>query len=266
MANIEDIKKHAGQMNFGSAPKMPFYPYLRINGNEGTFTLNEKNGDKFEQHQIGTDLSVIMLRVRRRLQNFSSGMSTTEHNYGGDKVVLFLTDPESKRTIKIDEGLASEIREKHPELGTEQVVYSLYEGQLVRLTVKGGSLGSDNEPQGSTSFYDYLQTFKGEDHVWMYHTKLSAIEKVNKKLRKKYFAINFERSDKVDELELDVVAENMTTLFNLINVQDEYYGNVKGKRIDAAQQPVKKELAEEETIPVIDLEEGDEIKPEEIPF
>lgn len=267
MSKIDEIAQYAGSSSFGSVPRMPYYPYLRINGNDGGFVLTKRNGDKSEKESVGGTASVIILRVRRRLTDFASGMSTTEHNHKGDNVTLFQTDPDTGKTHKVQSGVAEQIRAAYPVLGTEQVVYSLFNSELVRLVVRGGSLGSENEPKGSTSFYDYLGKFKGDSHVWMYHTNLSCIQKTNKKLRKNYYAINFEQGDKLSDVELDIVADYMKTLFDLINIQDEYNKNVKGPRVNTGPK-VKEGVDEpqEETVPIINLDDENEIKPDEIPF
>lgn len=264
---IDSINQYGDSKSFSRPPKMPSYPYLRLDGNMGVFTLTTRNGDKSEKVEVGKQVDIIMLRVRRRLSDFNSGESTTEHNHKGDNVVLFQTDSESGVTRKLDTGRAEEIRERHPELSTEQVIYGLYNSDLVRLIIKGGSLGSETKSAGAIPFYEYLNQFKGDDHVWMYHTTITPRKEINKKLRKEYYAMNFVRSEAIADVEIQQVSEWMKKLYDLIKEQDDYQGNTKATADPSKLLEKKNEGVDEqpqEEIPTISLD--DEIKPEDIPF
>jgi hypothetical protein len=89
-------------------------------------------------------------------------------------------------------------------LRTVQIVYALLlttanEPELVRITVKGASLGSEAKAEGVPTFYQYISSFPREAHMWEYITELSAVVEEGAKT---YFAIDFKQLTKLTPEEL----------------------------------------------------------------
>lgn len=61
--------------------------------------------------------------------------STNEHNHKGERLILWTPHG-------TEYGTSDALRQRYPNLRTHQIMYALYNGDLVRFTVKGSSLGS----------------------------------------------------------------------------------------------------------------------------
>jgi hypothetical protein len=155
-------------------------------------------------------LTVVFLKIRRRLiERGKKGeilRSTSEHNHKGDVVSLF--EANSKERIT---GIASDLREKYEGLRTVQIVYALLcvgpnEPELVKLIVKGASLGSEAKAESTTDFYSYISSFNGDEHFYQYKTKLTPVLEEG---QRSYYAINFERGERLSEKSYAFAVEKM---------------------------------------------------------
>lgn len=213
---------------------------------------------KPEEVNLGQNISVIFLKIRRKLvergQDGKIVLSTNEHNSAYDAVDLY----GDKGFIETRNAKA--IREAHPGLRTVQIVYALLmadiksEPELVRLTVKGASLGSDAKDAATTDFYKYIGGFSKDEHMWEYVTNLSA---VLEKGQKSYYCIDFKRGDKLDEGFQKMAIDRMKEVhFNCVEVEN----SLKEKRAayaDAAPTPAEGTGIEHPK---------DEPNPDDIPF
>lgn len=246
----EDLTKYSGEEYYKRPARLQLDEF-RLQGNDGHFLRIKKEGEEYVKEKLGNQITGVFLRIRRRLVNFKGKMSTSEHNTTADDVVLFNDGKQEK-------GIAKELREKYPTLKTEQIVYffDLASHQLVRLTVHGSSLGSENKPADSVPFYEYLGTYKGDEHVWEYATICSA--KAEKGALGEYYAIHFERGNKLDDATFAIVSEKMKMLHDTFIAQDTYYKTLE-KKETAKQDALEKQ--ESKVIPVTD-----EIKAEDLDF
>ena len=155
---------------------------------------------KPEEVNLGTPIKVVFLKIRRRLvERTSKGeiiCSTNEHNSKADAVTLL-----RHRTKEQKHGIAEDIRKAFPGLRTVQIVYALLlhgtgEPELVRLTIKGASLGSEAKGEGVPTFYEYISSFPDGEHMWEYVTELHPVIEEGAKT---YFAIDFKRGQKLEE-------------------------------------------------------------------
>lgn len=231
---------------------------LKLNGDEGVFYLthlDEAKGEdgRYRKEKIEGTPEVVFLKIRRRLIEASSTgvvKQTTEHNHPDDVVKLF---GENNLT---DSGTARELREKYETLRTEQIVYCRYKGQIVRLSVKGASLGSEKKAKTTTDFYAYLKSFQGDDHWYETRTRLSVIKEGEART---YYCIDFQRGEALDEEQKAKVIENMTTVYENCKAFDDYYRKA----------PV---VTQETELPTIAADDSgtsypdDEINPDDIPF
>lgn len=269
------LSEMSGENDAGSAPKL-ILNQIRFNGKKGVYvfenvkkglieTVDPKTGKtkkSYEKVGLGETIEVIFLKIRRRLYEFrkdQKALATNEHNHAGARVTLFGGE-------KIENGIASELREKYPKLRTQQVIYALYQGEMVRLIVKGASLGSTTKPKDVDDFYSYLSKFQGknDEHFYEYKTILSVGEEEGP--LGSYFVMHFAKGDKLEDL--SEVETNMEIAFNHCKEADEYYLSKMPvpehlKDLQKTQSTGEKEI---DTVEYPDDVDEDEINAEDIPF
>jgi hypothetical protein len=165
---------------------------------------------KPEEQNLGASVRLVFLKIRRKLVECADKgeiiRSTTEHNTKADAVTLY-----DSRTNQSVRGVAADLRKLHEGLRTVQIVYALLltntsEPELVRLTVKGASLGSEAKLPDVMDFYTYIASFPRNEHMWQYGTIL---EPVLEQGRKSYYAINFTHGEKLDPETLVLAEEKL---------------------------------------------------------
>lgn len=121
MTTLEEM---SGENSTGS-PKLVLNEII-INGQEGKFKFRNVLGGlvevdgkkKYPETELGDKISVVFLKVRRKLMQHRKGtrpLVTNEHSHKDNFVSLFGGE-------KIVRGIASEIREANEKLRTIQVV------------------------------------------------------------------------------------------------------------------------------------------------
>lgn len=260
MINKKKLSEMSGENESGGAPKLVLNQ-IRFNGKKGVYVYEDVKGGLIEdsstgkksyaKKNLGNDIDVVFLKIRRRLYQFRKDEKprvTNEHNHSGARVVLF--------GDKIENGIASELREKYPQLRTQQIVYGLYQGELIRLVVKGASLGSKAKAKGVDDFYTYLAKYKGEDHFYENTTNLTVGEEAGE--LGEYYVMNFAKGRKLTETEIEeAVTPNMETAFNFCQESDHYY---------LSRMPKELEKEHKETPAVAEYVDVDEIPEGDIPF
>lgn len=252
-----NTKELTGQSNYQSRDRLVLNEVL-LNGDKGYLRKRIWVGrtrdqqEKPEEIDLGKETKVIFLKIRRKLvergRDGSITRSSGEHNTVNDTVTIY----ESKEQVYT--GNAREARKKFEGLRTVQIVYALLsqaksEPELVRVLVKGASLGSDSKPEGVLDFYQYLGSF-GEDAICDFITKLGVVQEHG---MKDYYAMTFSRGDLVPESLREFVLEKLQFVHDYTSKSD-------AGKIDI----VKESVAEEEVDEIKYPEE--EINPEDIPF
>ncbi len=251
----EEILKATGQSNPQSTPRLILNEVL-LNGDEqsGNYRkriwVDKKDDAKPEDIDLGNQIPTVWLKIRRKLvERGRDGQilrSSNEHNTVNDTVSIY---QDSKEVFK---GNAKDARAMYEGLRTVQVVYALLltgkEPELVRLTIKGASLGSDAKPKGVMSFYDYVSTFDTEPII-NYITNLGSIKEEG---RKTYYAMTFTRGKAVEN-KMDVVLENLARVHEYCTKCD------KGAVLPVGTEHV---VAESEDITYPE----EELNPADIPF
>ena len=203
--NTDEMELYTGE-NYYRKTKRLDLPELSLNGQRGVFkkgeSLRKKGGEGWQSEEIQGEVSGVFLRIRKILKDYKSEMWTPEFNSNTDEINLF--QGFGKGRVILDSGKASEIRTKYKSLRTHQIVYFLMNNnEIVRLIVKGASFGSEKKSDKTVSFYDYLSSFIGDEHVWQYYTKLEPVKEVS--TLGTYYAIHFERGNKLNDEELEIV-------------------------------------------------------------
>lgn len=207
---MDDVSHMTGENNFKRANR---YSEVTFNGSKGEFYFRDKdaerdvNTNKYPKTNLGTELAVIFLKVRRVLQAKYNprepSLRTSEHNVKGDAVWLY-KGKDKAGTAVADKTLAMESK-----LYTNQIVYCYLpeKKEVVRLILKGASLGSDKTAKGVLKFYDYMQSFKGGEHMRDYVTNLVPV--TEKGPQGDYYAVDFQRG-------LELTLERKETVVGLI--------------------------------------------------
>lgn len=252
---MENVLEMTGQTEY-QKPQNVKVNTVRLNGQTGKFIYvdlkNKPEDGRADEHELGTSINVVFLKIRRRLAFFDGGeqrfMQTSEHNSVDDVVTYFPTN---------ERGVASAIREKYPQLRTNQIVYCLFKSpngvEVVSLLVKGASLGSRAKADTTTDFYSYLGSFNEENPIHEFGTKLSAVKEEGK--TGAYYAIDFQKGKRMEDKKIEIVVDHIKEIHERTQSQDAHYS--KG-----APEVVKQD---EEYVPTVEYPEED-INPDDIPF
>lgn len=255
----EEIAQMTGEAQYRK-PQLLKINSLKLNGETGKFVLThltEPKGEdgRYVKEEIDGSVELVFLKIRRRLIEASRDgivRSTSEHNTPNDVVVLF-----NQKDNTTEKAPAREIRDKYEVLRTEQIVYARFRGQVVRLSVKGASLGSADKSKEKMDFYKYLTSFQEDAHFYEYKTRLDAIEEGE---TRKYYCINFARGEKLTDEQLGKVYEDIKMVHESCSKFDKYYDVSTVREI---KQDIEKESIEGKN----DVEyPEEEINPEDIPF
>lgn len=232
--------------------------------------VGKQRDQRPEEVNLGDSVSVIFLKIRRKLvQRGDRGkvlFSTNEHNAATDVVDLY------GESGYLRSGSAKALREAYPGLRTVQIVYALLvkgaeEPELVRITIKGASLGSENKDDGTTDFYKYLSSFGREEHVWEFATNIYV---VLEKGQKSYFCMHFERGQKLDDTFLALALEKMKEVHFKCAEIDKARADKRNaaERVvypeDNADQPAHDPALDEDARPA--QTHPNDINPDDIPF
>lgn len=222
--------------------------------------IGNPKDQKPEEINLGKSIRVVFLKIRRRLvERGKDGKiirSTGEHNTPKDAVTLY--EPETKRRIN---GVAEDLREQFGGLRTVQVVYALLyrdktdQPELVRLTIKGASLGSEVKAKDVMDFYGYISSFrKDNSHFYEFETILTPVLEQGKQT---YFAIDFKRGEKLGQEDYAYVLEQMERVHNNCVEVDK----LRASRIIKASETTDDVV--DDTLPP---HMKDDVNPDDIPF
>jgi len=253
----EELAVATGEAQYNK-PQLLKLKSLKLNGDKGVFTLTHLDGQKgedgrYKKEEIEGPVEVVFLKVRRRLIEASrDGLvrSTSEHNTPNDVVVLF--NQKDNTTEKMP---ARDLRDKYEALRTEQIVYCRFKGEVVRLSVKGASLGSNTKSKTTTDFYAYLSSFQENGHFYSVKTKLVPVQEGDTRT---YWCVDFKRGDELTPEQQEAVYADIAKVHASCSNFDKYY--------DVSTVPqIKKDIEVEKT--KVDGEyPEEEINPEDIPF
>lgn len=257
---MDNLSQYSNESQYRRPPKL-ILNEVRISGTDGVFQktlLREKKelNEQYGVEDLGKEIKVVFLKIRRKLVEYTKKdgfvRSTTEHNHRGDVVTLF------HKAGGRDVAPAEQLRQTYPGLRTIQVVYAMLMdgvgGEVVRLNVKGASLGSQNKREGVMSFYDYLTSFTDNEHTYEYVTVLKA--ESEKSALGQYYCINFVRDNKLSPEQMEKIGQEMKRIHVYTTALDAFYQGDKNE-----------DKGKEESIPTIQVESSeDEIRADDIPF
>ncbi|MBV9825181.1 MAG: hypothetical protein JO001_05860 [Alphaproteobacteria bacterium] len=235
-------------------------------------TAEQKKGEKPEEVKLGNSIKVIMLKIRRALQERDGerlARWTSEHDGVDDIVEL-----RSAYDKEVEVGSARRLREKYGNLRTVQNVYGLLldgtkEPESVKIQIKGAALGSEAKADDVPTFYQYVSSFgknaDGEkEHLRQFATVLSAVKEKGK-TGKAYFTINFTRGEQL-AADMQAVADAaLRDIHGKIVAQDQAR-SARIKAMKATPEVVAEGNAEPEADEAASDYPAEDINPDDIPF
>ena len=254
-----DLSGLSGERNVKPAPKYNL-PTVQLNGNEGLFYEKIFSEEGSTKTEAGKEISGVMLKFRRKLSAFTKThvTSTNEHNSSRDRVTVFETKLEGGKavgTTMIDSGNSQEMKKKH-NMKMTQVIFFMVKpsNKIIKLSIKGSGL---------SGLFEYYNEFPGSDeHTYQYISKINAIlaeEKTPAGLD--YYTLTFEKGEKVEGEDFDLVAKNIREVAGKIQEIEDYYSSFETEEEKMA----KGVDIKDEDIPIID-EGEEEINVKDIDF
>ena len=230
--------------------------------------IGKARDEKPLEEKLGEIANVVFLKIRRKLVERSQGgtiaLSTNEHTSAGEVVDLY------GENGFIASGSAKALRERYTGLRTVQIVYALLLGkatvepELVRIIVKGASLGSEAKDDKTTDFYKYISSFSKDEHVWEYVTQLNV---VLEKGAKNYYCIDFKRGDKLDDAFLKLAFDKMKEVH--LKCVDIDTARTQKRSVDSNNRPTHVEdinADDAPSDPAPGADPFDKVNPDDIPF
>lgn len=205
------LAEKSGDSNNSRPPKYTV-PLIRFDGNRGEFRKITKNdnGENVEV-PISIPLEFVILKKRRLLSAFSPNKSyfTNEHNSTSDQLMLFKV---IEKTVSLDDiGYTDQLREKYQTLKTHEVIYVLYDGEVCKMEIKGGSL---------SNYYDYQKALQSEElHSFEVETVVGS-EKVKNDQGFSYFRLTFDHKEFDGDFSL--VEKKIDEVVSACNESDNY--------------------------------------------
>lgn len=205
---ISRMMNMSGESGGGKAPKYNV-PIIKFNGNTGEFSKLVYTDGMKETFPLSGDLSFVILKNRKRLEAQEAGLSSVEFNSTTQIVTLFSNTDGKFSKEAVD--TVTNLRASYPVLKTQEVLYVLFEGEICKLIVKGGS---------SAEFYTYKETLAENQLKSFMVTTTVKSESAKGKLNKTYFKMKFSNSELT--VSLDEIESKMTEVAEAVAKIDEY--------------------------------------------
>ena len=237
-------------------------PLLKFNGKTGKFSLMEldQNGKLQSRGQEWDEVEGVILKVRRVLGSWEFAgdqlvtLFSNEHNSWRDEIVLFEKREGTPKIRMIDQGPSRKLRDKYKNLKMIQNLYFLFEDQVVKLPVKGKSLGS---------LFEYYETLSGRnEHIWQFITKIQSHSDSRGSID--FFVMDFLKQEEAD---LEIVSAKIEEVARKLDLQDKSFAErpmledeIRGEDEMSSKETENTEPDKEEKI------DDGEVKIEDIPF
>lgn len=212
-------------------PKIMKFPIIKLHGNKGIFTrmdLDKEGNYLRDKQEIGKVFEGVIVGMRAKLvaKNPKAKLSMETNEFDGNNEVVKLWDYKDGKSLNIMTGTVKEIRDKYQTLKYQKMVYMVSGGEMIKLVVKGGSLGN---------LFDYMNSFPTGKHAFEYKTIIKPEEKTGD--LGIFYAMTFSKED---------IEEDPKT----IELMERFHEN----RIALKNNYVVEEKPKD--LPVVDLEDG----------
>lgn len=201
----------SGDANNSRPPKY-VVPLIRFDGNRGEFRKISKNADgENVEEDLKSPIEFVILKKRRLLSAYSPNQSyfTNEHNSTADKLMLFKV---ISKTVSLETtGYTDELRAKYQTLKTHEVIYVLYENEVCKMEIKGGSLGG---------YYDYQKALQSEEKHSFEVVTVVGSEKVKNDQGFVYYKMTFDF--KSVDMGFDLIESKIDEVVSACKAADDY--------------------------------------------
>lgn len=217
--DTEQRKRLADKSGANNNARPPKYvvPLIRFDGNRGEYRIirKDKEGQNIEE-DLKTPFEFVILKKRRLLSAYAPTQSlfTNEHNSTNDRLMLFkVISHAGKSNVSLETtGYTADLREKYQTLKTHEVVYVLFNGEVCKMEIKGGSLGG---------YYDYQKALQSEEKHSFEVTTLLKSEKVKNEQGFTFYKMTFDFRPEVS-VEFDVLEEKIDEVAKACEEADAY--------------------------------------------
>lgn len=238
---INEIRRFTGENDFNLEGRK--INYINFHGKDGEYLMasGEKNEDGSNKYEsLGKEIKVVIFRIRRMLQTkkeASNDLYSSEFDSYNEDIEIY--EKGNKELVAI--GRFNELKSQFTELKLNNLAYVYFNDALYKIQITGGSLNP---------FWNYLQSFKGDDTVFRYNTIMGTKSAVSKE-GFKYQQMTFQKGKEV---------ENWKEIWEEVKQLNHILTKSVENKIPEAKQ-------EDKELPVIDVnEQKDEIKIEDLPF
>jgi hypothetical protein len=180
-----DKDKWAAEMNEGEhvRPAAILLPIISLDGNTGIFKRKNVGENGYEKaEEIGQTFSGVIIAIRMQLSEFGKKVqrSSMEYDKSTDQVTIFERHGKGDKGKKTFSGYAMSAKNAYPELREQRWLYMIVQGALVKVQIKGGSMGY---------WFKFLQELsKKKLHTFQVVAKFDPNPEHNEELGKDYFA------------------------------------------------------------------------------
>ena len=243
----EELSQMSGENDCKAAPKF-VVPILKLDGEKGYFYRLIEDG---QTESIGVEIKAVILKNRRTIRGYTKTERYYSREYNGWQTQVELI--ESRKTEKgtqtqmVGHGTYQELKKQFADrISMQMVLYVLLQesSEVVKVIVRG---------KGVSYLMDYFNQFEGGEHAHQFVTVMTVKEEFNESLRKTYYAMGFEKGDKIpDDEAMDVIAEEIKRVNSELQKVEAYYAK-KALEYDT-DSPVELSEVNQDDIPVV--EEG----------
>lgn len=210
-------------------PTISIYPTVKFTSADSAkgksevkhFTLlsTDKDG-KLEAVDLGEKIEVcLMTRGSFRMKKGSYTSNETKQPQANPVINVYKRDKTTGKKSLAGSGAWKEMKEKFA-LSTQQLPYGSLSGKdivdikVVKIIVLPSSL---------QNYWDYLESFKGDERVYQFMTVIKSSEKPKSGDGGEYYLMTFERGDKLDTESVEMMVEDIMDLRDKLKKNEEAY-------------------------------------------
>lgn len=211
---IQELAEMSGAASFKSFRYV--VPIIRFNGSTNKFVIVKQTDNGYFEEAGPIEVVGTILKIRRSYGYFKKApgnpptlvsIFTNEHDKSTEDLFLYSKTKGEGKAVLLSEGKAKDLRTSYPELRMRLSLYMLVGETVMKMNIKGKSL---------SNFFNYLDSFKANEHVFEYSTRISSYqENVNSPLS--YYVLKFAKEDKCD---LTLVSAKIKEVNASLKVQD----------------------------------------------
>jgi hypothetical protein len=243
----EQLAELSGDKAYKGSPVGGSYMDTITLGKDGNFYISfysQPKNERQDPEMIDNELIITILKIRRKLSMWldkQNILDCVEYDAGTE-------------LIQTTDGEMSEKDAKKQGAKVALILYILYEGRMVKLSVSGGSLYNPDDEE-DLRLYSYLQSFEEDEHPFMFETIIGAKENSyidNIGETKTNYQMTFKKGKEHNNL--DEIGEALTALPAILEENDARDFKFLGKNNQPKSSTSTVETNEEE------------INPDDVPF